>query len=148
MKIFLTSILIGTLCFGTKLKIEESTFKEIAPGVASGYVLTKYEVQLKSTGGKKTTIEEVWLKNRKASWKLYDAEGNVVETISEKGVYSLKGETRKRSAGAKYKSNPGGDDIIGSYEEDFLVKYKIDGADDEKCLSIQKIEKIEQERMQ
>ncbi|WP_422361641.1 hypothetical protein [Reichenbachiella sp.] len=143
-----TTLLIAAVCFGTKLKIEESSFKEIAPGAAGGYVVTKYEVQLKSTGNKQATIEEVWLKNREASWRLFDAEGTIVETITSKGIYTLKGEIRKRSAGAKYKSKPGPKEAIGSFEEDFIVKYKVEGSDDDKCMSIEKIEKLEQVRMQ
>lgn len=148
MNTVLTTLVITAVCFGTKLKIEESTFKEIAPGVASGYVVTKYDIQIKSTGNKKATIEEVWLKNRKASWKLFDSEGKVVETMSGKGLYQLVGEIRNRSAGAKFKSKLGAEEITGSYDEDFIVKYKVEGSDEDKCLAIEKIEKIEQVRMQ
>lgn len=148
MNTLFTTLLIAALCFGTKLKIEDSKFKEIAPGVASGYVVTKYEIQIKSTGNKKATIEEVWLKNRKASWKLFDAEGNVVETIGSKGLYRLEGEIRNRSAGAKFKSKPGTEEITGSFDEDFIVKYTVEGSEDDKCMSIEKIEKVEQVRMQ
>lgn len=143
-----TTLLIASVCFGTKLKIEETSFKEIAPGVADGYVITKYEVQLKSTGNKMATIEEVWLKNRKASWRLFDAGGTIVETIDTKGIYTLKGEIRKRSAGAKYKSKPVPKEAVGTFEEDFIVKYKVEGSVEDKCMSIEKIEKLEQVRMQ
>ncbi|WP_420582034.1 hypothetical protein [Reichenbachiella sp.] len=143
-----TTILIAAVCFGTKLKIEEFSFKEIAPGVSTGYVITKYEVQVKSTGNKKATIEEVWLKNRMASWKLFDEDGKIVETIQKKGVYTLTGETKIRSAGAKYKSKSVPKESIGSFEEDFLVKYKIEGSDNDQCMSIAKIENLELVKMQ
>jgi len=149
MNTLLTSVLIGTMClFGTKLKVEDSTFKEIAPGVSTGYVVTQYEVQIKSNGNKKVSIDEVWLKNRQANWELIDAKMEKVEAINDKNTYTLKGQIKVRAAGAMAKSKPGTVETMGSFKEDFVVKYKVGSSSEVKLLTIVKIENLELVKMQ
>lgn len=141
MNTLLTSVLISTMCiFGTKLKVTESNFKEIAPGVATGYVVTKYEVRLSSNNNKKVTIRDVWLKNRKASWELLNTENEKVTSIKDKRTYTLKGQIKVRTEGTIVKNES--KDEKGSFEEEFVVRYTV-GNGTEKCVKIDKIEKLE-----
>lgn len=147
MKLIMNALLICTLCiFGSKLKIENSNFKEIEPGVATGNIVTMFEVQLRSSGGKKITIDEVWLKNHKAKWELTDQNENAVDSIKGKEVFNLKGQISTKPEGVPAKSKTV--ESLGSYEEEFVVTYKVEGSDELKLLVIEKIENIERVKMQ
>lgn len=144
MNTLLTSVLVSTMCmFGTKLKIMDSSFKEIAPGVSTGYVVTKYEVQISSNNNKKVSIQDVWLKNRKASWELFNANNEKVAYINDKEMYTLRGQIEAKMDGVPVKSNSDeGKETTGSYEEDFVLRYAV-GNGTEKCIKIDKIENLE-----
>lgn len=142
MKVLLTSALIGYMClFGTKLKLMDSNFKEIAPGVASGFVETQFKVLLKSNGNKKITIDQVWLKRRAATWQLTDLKKEKVSEINDKETYILQGKIKTPASDRPMKGEP---EALGSYEEEFVVLYKVDGS--AKKLCIDKIENLEQAR--
>lgn len=142
MNTLITSVLVSTMClFGTKLKIVESNFQEIAPGVATGFVITKYEVQLKSSGNKEIKIDEVWLRNRKASWALIDSEKGEISSITEKKTYLLKGEIMTRPEGVPTKGESNAE-AEGNFEEEFVIRYRVGEDQVVKCLNIEDIDQV------
>jgi hypothetical protein len=145
----LTYIAIGTFCFlGTKLKVINSEFTEVLPGIASADVVTRFEIDVKSNGNKKIDIQSIWVKNVKATWSILDGSKQSVDSFSDKNVYTIKGEIRVK--GEKAISRSKSEVVIEStnYEEDFILNYKIGDSESIKVLKIDKIENMKQLRMQ
>jgi len=145
----LTYIAIGTFCFlGTKLKVISSEFTEVIPGIASADVVTRFKVGVKSNGNKKIDIQSIWVKNVKATWSILDASEQVVDSFSDKNVYTIKGEIRVKSEGAPSKNKSQVVEKGSNYEEDFVLNYRIGDSETIKVLKIDKIENMKQLRMQ
>lgn len=144
----LTYFLISTMCFfGTKLKIIGSEFSEVLPGKANADVITKFTVDVRSNGKKKIRIQNIWVNNIKASWKIVDGSDNTIESITDKKTYSVIGEIRRKQGKTKSKKVT----LIeekASYSEDFVIAYKVGNSESIKILKIDKIENLKQIRKQ
>jgi hypothetical protein len=142
----LTYIAISTFCFlGTKLKVVNSEFTEVIPGISSAAVVTRFEVDVKSNGNKVMNIQSVWVNNVKATWSILDKSDQTVDSFNDKELYTIKGEIRVKSDG---NSKPQATETKQNYEEDFVLNYKVGDSETIKVLKIEKIENMKQIRMQ
>lgn len=145
----LTYIAIGTFCFlGTKLKVINSEFTEVIPGIASADVVTRFQIDVKSNGNKKIDIQSIWVKNVKATWSILNASKQSVDDFNDKNVYTIKGEIRLKSEGTPSKNKSKASEQVSNYETDFVLNYKVGDSETIKVLKIDKIENLKQLRMQ
>jgi len=141
-------LILSTLCIlGTKLKTISSEFTEISPGIATGDIVTTFEIKIESNGNKKITIEEIWIKNQKAQWKIYSSDNTRVESISDKNTYTLKGEIRKKSNSVIDKMTNVKPEIQeatkeSNFKEEVVIKYNVGSSSNIKSLTIEKIENL------